>query len=287
MLSPIRKSQTTKLSALGVVILLQLCCAAVGSVVHGRQPTQGRVPPPPSLSFTKSLPVISKRFAVIVGVEVYGKDGLPPLTGASASANALADTLVKSADFPRKNVFLFAGSHANSKAPTKENIIRALKQLRGRVGKDGLIVFAFAGYTAQLSIGGYLLTAGAGSTFESAAGSAIRIWDLRDHLKATGAGQLMLLLDGVDADIKDDGSIVSGAAPSDPLDLRDEGFGAFMSLIKESERGSSWPRQRYLMSVFAEALHGRAADERTGRVTMEGALTYVARQTSASATSGG
>lgn len=77
------------------------------------------------------LPSKAKRFALIIGVDEYQDEQISRLSGAGNDAKALADALVRYADFPSDQVILLASDQPRQRQPNRGNILQSLSNLRG------------------------------------------------------------------------------------------------------------------------------------------------------------
>jgi hypothetical protein len=103
------------------------------------------------------LPVNSKRFGLVIGVDEYQDSQISRLEGAGNDAKAIVEALVRYAGFPRDQITLLTSDQPPERKPTRGNILRRLSNLRMVVPKDGLLLIAFAGHGIERNGQAYLL----------------------------------------------------------------------------------------------------------------------------------
>lgn len=70
----------------------------------------------------KVLPVHSKRFALVIGVDDYRDKQITSLDGAANDARALAAALVQYAGFPQNQIILCSSDQPDEQQPTRGRI---------------------------------------------------------------------------------------------------------------------------------------------------------------------
>src|SRR5882672_7338401 len=94
----------------------------------------------------KAWPAKAKRWALVIGVDKYDDGNIGALVGAGNDAKALATVLTEMAGFPSDQVILLTSDQAQSRRPTRINILTYLSNVSGLVPKDGLLLVSFAGH---------------------------------------------------------------------------------------------------------------------------------------------
>jgi hypothetical protein len=238
-----------------------------------------------ALSLVQTLPGKSKRFALIIGVDGYDDSQVVGLTGAASDARLLADSLVRDAGFPRDQVVVLASDQSPERQPTRGNILRRLSNLAAVVPKDGLLLFSFAGHGMERSGQAFLLPSDAQVSDDVTLleQTAINVVQIKDWIRKTGVGQVLLLLDACRND-----PAAGRAAADNPLsktytkafdfDVRNREVQAFATLYATEigRRAYELKEQRhgYFTLALVEGLRGKAANER-GEVTLSGLVKYL------------
>lgn len=224
------------------------------------------------------LPARAKRWAVIVGVDVYEDGGISGLFGASNDATSLRDALVEYAGFPRDQVILLASDQPPAQQPRRTNILRALSHLRGAVPRDGLLLVAFAGHGIERSGRAYLLPSDAvlEGDVNMLEETAVNVERMKTAIRATGVRQVILFIDACRND--PEAGRGGGGNPLTPefarsfdFDLRNREVDAFVVFYATAvgQRAYEYKvkKQGYFTWAIVDGLSGEAADER-GEVTL-------------------
>src|SRR5205085_56000 len=150
-----------------------------------------------ALNLVQTLPGRAKRFALIIGVDQYSDPQVVGLGGAANDARLLADSLVRNAGFPADQVVLLASDQPEERKPTRGNILRRLSNLAAVVPKDGLLLFSFAGHGIERNSQAFLLPSDAqvSDDVNLLEQTAINVVTIKDWIRKTGVGQVLLLLD--------------------------------------------------------------------------------------------
>ena len=145
----------------------------------------------------KTLPGKGKRWALVVGVDKYADPQVSPLRGAANDARILAETLVRYAGFPSDQVILLSTDQPAERQPTRVNLLRRLSNLAAAVPKDGLLLISFSGHGMERGGHAFLLPSDAqiSDQISFLEDTAINVTRMRDLIRATGVGQVMVLLD--------------------------------------------------------------------------------------------
>jgi Tfp pilus assembly protein PilF/uncharacterized caspase-like protein len=234
------------------------------------------------------LPIKSKRWALIVGIDDYDDKQIKPLIGAANDAKVLKDALVTYAGFPKEQVILLASNQSDAPQPTRVNILRRLSNLANHVQKDGLLLVAFSGHGIERKGEGYLLASDSQTSddIEFLEETSISVTRMRERIRATGAGQIVMLLDACRN--SPDGNRDGGEGGGEPMsaafvkgfnfDERNRQVTAF-AILYATEVGHyayefKEKRQGYFTWAVVEGIKGRAANEQ-GEVTLGGLTAYV------------
>ncbi|HYG81940.1 MAG TPA: caspase family protein [Pyrinomonadaceae bacterium] len=226
----------------------------------------------------------AKRWALVIGVDSYKDGQISPLRGAANDARALADALVRYAGFPRDQVILLATDQPEERQPTRLNILRRLSNLASVVPKDGLLLVSFAGHGVERGGHAYLIPSDAqlSDDISFMEDSAVSVPRIKDRIRGTGVGQVVVLLDACRNDP------VGRADAPNPLtaaytkgfnfDTRNSDVQAFAVLYATAVGQRAYEyiekRQGYFTWAVVEALKGEAANDR-GEVTLAALVRYV------------
>src|SRR5437588_7738066 len=145
----------------------------------------------------KALPAIGKRYAVVIGVDQYADTQITTLGGASNDAKTLANALIQYAGFPSEQVTLLASDQPAERQPTRGNILRRLSNMGAVAPKDGLLLISFAGHGMERGGQAFLLPADAqvANDVELLEQTALNITQIKESIRKTGVGQVVLILD--------------------------------------------------------------------------------------------
>ena len=105
----------------------------------------------------KSLPPVSKRYAIVIGVDTYADTQITTLGGASNDAKTLGNALIQYAGFPAEQVTLLASDQPAERQPTRGNILRRLSNMAAVAPPDGLLLVSFAGHGIERGGQAFLL----------------------------------------------------------------------------------------------------------------------------------
>ena len=232
----------------------------------------------------KALPVSSKRWALVIGVDKYVDPQISPLKGSDNDARMIADALVRYSGFPQDQVILLSTNQPVERQPTRVNILRRLSNLSTTVPKDGLLLVSFAGHGMERGGQAFLLPSDAQisdqiSFLEETALSMSRI---KSWIKETGVGQVLLLLDacrndpGGRADAPN--PMTNAYVSSFNFDVRNREIQAFATVyatgIGQRAYEYTEKKQGYFSWAVVEALKGGAANDK-GEVTLSQMVKYV------------
>ena len=232
----------------------------------------------------RQLPASAKRFALIIGVDQYADTQITTLGGASNDAKALSDALVRYAGFPVDQVTLLASNQPAERQPTRGNILRRLSNLASVVPKDGLLLVSFAGHGMERDGRAFLLPSDSqvSGDVDLLEQTAINVQQVRERVKKTGVGQVVLILDACRNDP------VGRSDTPNPLsltytrsfnfDVRNREVQAFATLYATAvgQRAYEYKerKQGYFTWVLIEGMKGGAANEK-GEVTLAALVKYL------------
>lgn len=233
------------------------------------------------------LPVESKRWAIIVGVDDFNDKRIKRLRGAANDGGMLKEVLFTQAGFPENHIHLLASDQPDDHQPTRANILYWLSTLAGRVGEDGLLLVAFSSHGITHEGEGYLFAADSpvSDRQKLLEDTAISATKLREQILETGAGQVVVLLDACRST---PGEVRAGEAGAEPLsaafmkgfnfDIRNRGVRAYATLYATDVGKYAYEfkeeRQGYFTWAVVNGLKGEAANEQ-GEVTLQGLVDYV------------
>jgi uncharacterized caspase-like protein len=216
------------------------------------------------------LPSKSKRWALIIGIDDYDDKQIKTLHGAANDTKLLKDALVTYAGFSEEQVILLASNQPDAPRPTRVNILRRLSNLAKDVEKDGLLLVAFSGHGIERAGEGYLLASDSQTSddIEFLQETAISVARMRERIRATGAGQILLLLDACRS--TPEGSRDGAEGGGEPLsaafvkgfdfDIRNREVTAFAILYATKVGGYTYEfkekRQGYFTWALVEGLKG-------------------------------
>ena len=236
----------------------------------------------------ESLPTSSKRYALVIGVDVYTDSQISKLEGASNDAKAIVEALVQYAGFPRDQVKLLTSDQPEQRRPTRGQILRELSNLRGAVPKDGLLLIAFAGHGIERGDKAYLLPSDAqlSNDLSLLEDLSINVDDMRKRIIDTGVEQVVMILDACRNDPSAgrgdaDNRLTNAFTKHFNFEERNSDIKAFATLyatgvgFRAYEYGEK--KQGYFTWAFVEGLKGAAANEK-GEVTLGSLLTYLQDQ---------
>lgn len=236
------------------------------------------------LDQVKSLPVSTKRWALVIGVDKYIDPQISPLKGSDNDARMIADALVRYSGFPQDQVILLATNQPVERQPTRVNILRRLSNLSTAVPKDGLLLVAFAGHGMERGGQAFLLPADAqiSDQISFLEETAISMSRVKSWIKETGVGQVVLLLDacrndpGGRADAPN--PLSSAYVNAFNFDVRNREVQAFATIyatgIGQRAYEYTEKKQGYFSWAVVEGLKGGAANDK-GEVTLAQLVKYV------------
>jgi hypothetical protein len=232
----------------------------------------------------RAWPGKARRWALVIGVDKYNDRQISPLTGSANDAHMLAEALVRYAGFASDQVILLATDQPVERQPTRINILTYLSNLAGLVPKDGLLLISFAGHGIERGGQAYLIPSDARlsddvSLLEE---SAVSVTRMRDRIRATGVGQIIVLLD---ACRNDPGGRADAPNPLSQaytrgfnFDVRNREVQAFATIYATAigQRAYEYTEkgQGYFTWAVVEGLKGGAANEK-GEVTLSALVKYV------------
>lgn len=230
-------------------------------------------------------PSKTKRFALIIGVDQYQDSQITRLEGASNDAKALANALTAYAGFPGDQVVLLTSDHPQEQWPNRGNILRKLSNLRGSVPKDGLLLVAFSGHGIERDGRAYLLPSDAqlSGDVRLLEDTAINVESMRERIRETGVGQVVVLLDACRNDPSSgrsdaDNRLTASYARGFNFDLRNGDVRAFATIYatEVGQRAFEYKEKKvgYFTWGLVEGLRGGAANDK-GEVTLASLVKYL------------
>jgi hypothetical protein len=220
------------------------------------------------------LPAEEKRFALVIGVEDYLDERVGKFNYAASDARAVADTLAQRAGFRKDRIVLLATGESADRQPLRSVILRRLANLPDLVSDDGLLLIYFSGHVIERGGRSYLLPSDALTGDDSLfAETAISVERIKELIKASGAGQVMLIFDSFRKELLSE-AFTRGLT----LDTRNQEASAFAMLLStgvgQRAYESQTKKQGYFTAALIEALKGRAASG--GRaVTLDRLVNYL------------
>ncbi|HVS82448.1 MAG TPA: tetratricopeptide repeat protein [Pyrinomonadaceae bacterium] len=231
-----------------------------------------------------AFPVSAKRWALVIGVDKYQDPQISPLKGSDNDARLIADALVRYAGFPRDQVILLSTDQPAERQPTRVNILRRLSNLSTAVPKDGLLLVSFAGHGMERSGQAFLLPSDAqiSDQISFLEETAISMNRVKERIKETGVGQVVVLLDacrndpGGRADAPN--PLSSAYTNAFNFDVRNREVQAFATVyatgIGQRAYEYTEKKQGYFSWAVVEGLKGGAANDK-GEITLSQLVKYV------------
>ena len=229
-------------------------------------------------------PTKQKRWALVIGVDQYADTQITTLGGAANDARSLADALVRYAAFPQDQVFLLSSDQPAERQPTRGNILRRLSNMRSVVPADGLLLISFAGHGIEREGRAFLLPSDAqvANDVDLLEQTAINVTQIKDLIRKTGVGQVVLILDACRNDpvgrSDSDNPLSPAYVRGFNFDLRNHEVTAFATLYATAVGHRAYEykekRQGYFTWELVEGLKGAAANEK-GEITLESLIRYV------------
>ncbi|MDQ5845318.1 MAG: tetratricopeptide repeat protein, partial [Acidobacteriota bacterium] len=254
-----------------------------------KQTTETTAPSPVSSAASlsnqiTSLPVGTKRWALVIGVDKYLDPQISPLKGSDNDARLIADALVRYSGFPRDQVILLSTDQPIERQPTRVNILRRLSNLSTAVPKDGLLLISFAGHGMEREGQAFLLPSDAqvSDQISFLEETAISINRMKQRIKETGVGQVLVLLDacrndpGGRADAPN--PLSSAYTNAFNFDVRNREVQAFATVyatgIGQRAYEYTEKKQGYFSWAIVEGLKGAAANDKS-EVTLSQLVKHV------------
>ncbi len=247
-------------------------------------------PPSPAASVLaqvnqiKTLPVGPKRWALVIGVDKYMDPQISPLKGSDNDARLIADALVRYAGFPQDQVILLSTTQPMERQPTRVNILRRLSNLSTAVPKDGLLLISFAGHGMERGGQAFLMPSDAqiSDQISFLEETAISLNRVKERIKETGVGQVLVLLD---ACRNDPGGRADAPNPMSNaytnafnFDVRNREVQAFATVyatgIGQRAYEYTEKKQGYFSWALVEGLKGAAANEK-GEITLSQLIKHI------------
>lgn len=231
------------------------------------------------------LPISSKRYALVIGVDAYQDAEISNLRGASNDAKAIADALANYAGFPSDQIILLTSEQPTELQPTRGNIIRRLSNLRQVVPKDGLLWVSFAGHGIERDQQAYLLPMDAQLSGDVALleDSAINVQTMRDRIRQTEVGQVIFILDSCrNNPLSGRGLSVTKLTDqftrAFSFDIHNREIKAFATIYAtgpgQVAHEYKQKKQGYFTAALVDALKGAASNEK-GEVRLSDLVKYV------------
>lgn len=231
-----------------------------------------------------TLPVGPKRWALVIGVDKYMDPQISPLKGSDNDARLIADALVRYAGFPQDQVILLSTAQPMERQPTRVNILRRLSNLSTAVPKDGLLLISFAGHGMERGGQAFLMPSDAqiSDQISFLEETAISINRVKERIKETGVGQVLVLLDacrndpGGRADAPN--PLTNAYTNAFNFDVRNREVQAFATVyatgIGQRAYEYTEKKQGYFSWAIVEGLKGAAANDK-GEITLASLVKHV------------
>ncbi|MGH9765196.1 MAG: caspase family protein, partial [Blastocatellia bacterium] len=270
--------------AMAIVIFASLASFVAGGATVAAQADRRRELTQKLAEPVAKWPATGKRYALVIGVDEYQDKQISKLTGAANDARALAEALVRYAGFPRGQVILLATDQPVDHQPTRANILRKLSDLRQVASKDTLLLVSFSGHGFEREGSAYLAPMDTQDSRDPALleESAINVKTMRERIRQTGAGQVIIVLDACRNNPTGRGSgsnpLTDAYVRSFNFDVLNREVIAFVTLCATEVGGLAYEdaarKQGYFTLALIEGLNGGAANEK-GEVTLARLVDFV------------
>lgn len=269
------KRTSLTIKALTLVLLI---IPAAGAQTRARTDEPGAAERP-----VGQLPARPKRWALVIGIDQYKDRQIGQLGGAVNDAHTLADALVRYAGFPSDQVIILATDQPEERQPTRVNMLRRLSNLAAVVPKDALLLVSFAGHGMERNGQAFLLPSDAqiSEDISFLEETAISVSRMKERIKATGVGQVLILLDACRNDPggrADSPNLMTPAYTKFNFDVLNGEVEAFATIyataVGQRAYEYSEKHQGYFTWALVEGLRGGAANERR-EVTLAGLVKFV------------
>ena len=183
------------------------------------------------------------RWAVVIGVDRYADDKIPPLSGAVADAGAIRDVLIEAAEFPPSQVLSLLSDGATK--PTQLAILNTLDDVKQAARPGDLLLFFFAGHGVEVEGRRYMLTYDAKCcSTGSIKSTSLLATTLMQELEAIKVTHRIIMIDACRND---------PTKPGRQPNIADESFEAAFTLLPAGEGG--------LRATFLSSSRGQSAYE--------------------------
>lgn len=227
----------------------------------------------------------AKRHAIVIGVDSYQDQQVTPLRGAAGDATALAAALEQFSGFARENISILTSQAPADRQPTKSNILRRLSLVRNSMPQDGLLLLAFSGHGIERNGKPYLLPQDAQihGDLTLLEDTALPVELLRERIRQSGVGQVLILLDACRNDPSTGRSAIpnpltTGFARALTFNTKNSDIKAFATIYATAvgQRAYEYPekQQGYFTWSIVEGLKGAAANQH-GDVTLSSLVRFV------------
>jgi hypothetical protein len=266
--------------ALGIAVCATLVCFTHNATAQAQDASRQLQQVEPVTTW----PDKAKRWALVIGVDKYADPQISPLRGADNDARTLSDALIRYAGFPQDQVLLLSTDQPTERQPTRINILRRLSNLASVVPKDGLLLISFAGHGIERGGQAYLIPADSqiSDDINLLEESAVSVARMKDRIRATGVGQVVILLDacrndpGGRADAPN--PLTTAYVNAFNFDVRNREVTAFATIYATAvgQRAYEYTekKQGYFTWALVEGLKGAAANDK-GEVTLASLISYV------------
>ncbi|MEK7831066.1 MAG: hypothetical protein AAB401_08275 [Acidobacteriota bacterium] len=220
------------------------------------------------------LPDEEKRFALVVGVEENLDKTAGKFNYAASDARDVADALIRQGGFRKEQVVVLATGEAAERQPVRSIILQQLEELPNRVQQDGLLLIYFAGHNFEQGGKSYLLAADSLTNSESLlANTAISVEQLKERIRASGSGQVMLIFDSFRRT-----PVSENFARQLTFDVRKNEVTAFATMLSagvgQRANESAAKKHGIFTAALLEASRGKAANKARS-VTLEDLIKYL------------
>jgi tetratricopeptide (TPR) repeat protein len=234
----------------------------------------------------------SNNYAIIVGIDSYEDQDIPPLRCAVNDARSMSEHLQKNMGFNEGNIFLLTSDQKGKGAPKRGNIAFALGSIAESKKPGGTFIFYYSGHGMNLEGENYLLTYEADPRNKaSLEETALKVSRVKSYIENMCADRVLIIVDACRTDPggkkSGDRNLLTDEFAKSLIikaHARDEGslpqFEAAATIFSCGRGQSSYEwteKNRGFFTYFLlRGLEGGAAD-RDGKVTLNSLEAYLSK----------
>jgi tetratricopeptide (TPR) repeat protein/uncharacterized caspase-like protein len=145
----------------------------------------------------------ANKYAIIVGINNYESQEIPPLYCAVSDARAMCDFLVKKMGFDEERIFLLTSDGKSQKSrPNRGNIAGAMGKVVQAIKPGGTFLFFFSGHGMNKEGESFLLTQEANPENKFSLGeTALMVSRVRGYIEEMKADRVLVMIDACRTEI--------------------------------------------------------------------------------------